>query len=41
MIPLFGQLNNIDAGLGGPGPSGVDLICSKAICGSDLVSKHF
>ena len=40
MIPLIGQLNNSVAGLGWPNPSGVDLICKKAICGSDVVSKY-
>ena len=40
MIPLIGQLNRSIAGLGSPSPSGVDLICSKAICGSDLISRY-
>ena len=40
-MPLIGQLNISVAGLGSPGPNGDDLICNKAICGSDLVSKHF
>ena len=29
------------AGLGIPGPRGIDLTCSKAKCGSNWVSKHF
>ena len=31
MIPLIGQLSNNVTGLGSPGPSGVNLICNKAI----------
>ena len=41
MMPLIGQLDSSIAGFGSPGPSGVDLICNKAICGSDVMSKHF
>ena len=35
MIPLIRQLNSSVAGLGSPGPSGVDMICNIATCGSD------
>ena len=38
---FIGQLNSTVAGLGSPGPSGVDLIFNKFIWGSDLVLKHF
>ena len=41
MMPLTGHLNNSVAGLGSPGPNGIDLICNKAMCGPHLVSKHF
>ena len=41
MMPPIGQLNNSIAGLGSPCPSGVHLICNKAICISDSVSMHF
>ena len=41
MIPLIVQLNSSVAELGRPGTGSVDLICNKAICGSDLVSRNF
>ena len=40
-MPLIGQLNDSDVGLGSPGLSRVDPICNKAICISDLVSFHW
>ena len=40
-MPHVGELNNSTAGLGSPGPSGVDLSCNKAVCTSDLVPIHF
>ena len=40
-MPLIGQLSNIVAGLGSPGPSGVICICNRAMCRSALESKHF
>ena len=40
-MPLIGQVNNSIAGFDSPGPSEVDLICSKAICISHLVSVYF
>ena len=41
MMPLIEWLKSSVAGLGSPGPSGVDLICNEAILMSDLVSMHF
>ena len=37
----IGQLNSIIAGLGSPCLSGIILICTRAIFGSILESKHF
>ena len=41
MMFLIGQLNTSVIGLSSPCPSGVELICNKAIHGSALVSIHF
>ena len=38
---LIGQLNSTVVGLGSPCPNGVICICSRAMCGSPLESKHF
>ena len=40
IMPLIGQLNKIVAGFGRPCPRGVIHICSRAMCGSLLESKH-
>ena len=40
-MPLIGQLNSTVAGLGSPGPSGIDMICNKAIYGLDSAAMHF
>ena len=40
MMFLIGWFNNNTAGLGKPGPSGVDLICNIATYVSLLVSEH-
>ena len=41
IIPLIGQSNNNVAGLGRPGPRGVDLTCNKARHVLALVLLHF